>query len=284
MHYKKFDPTTLPGDKILVFIGKRGSGKTKLMKSVLSQMTHIFHSGIVFSETEDGNGAWGKHVPGLFIYNDYNPKILEEFIGRQRIITRENHRRFEEQNHRKPNDEETYNLRAPPAFIVFEDCFSDVAKINRDKMISYVFKNGRHFNVSAFLTVQWLLDIKPGLREQIDYCFFTKTMQRSVKDKLYQHYFSFYPNTKAFERHFNKFTENYGSMVLKTVGQSYDISENVFWFRAKLNVPFKLGCFGYRRYGRRRFNKQYDQQVEEDDILGATHVDDLNSVVLVNAE
>ena len=288
MHYNKFDPTTLPGDKILVFIGKRGSGKTKLMKSVLSQMTHIFHSGIVFSETEDGNGAWGKHVPGLFIYNAYNPKILEEFVDRQRKITRENHKRFETDHHRKPNDEETYKLRAPPAFVVFEDCFSNVSMINKDKMISYVFKNGRHFNVSAFLTVQWLLDLKAGLREQIDYCFFTKTLHRKVMEKLFEHYFSFYPNFRAFVRHFRKFTENFGSMVLKTVGQSYEISENVFWYRAKLGVPFKLGCFGYRRYGRRRFNKHYDTKDDQNDEVmaggGVKREEDLGSVVLVNAQ
>ncbi len=286
MHYNKFDPSTLPGDKILVFIGKRGSGKTKLMKSVLAQMTHIFHSGIVFSETEDGNGAWGKHVPGLYIYSDYNTKALDAFIQRQRRITRENHTRFQQMYHRKPNDEETYRLRAPPAFVVFEDCFSDKTRINRDKMVSYLFKNGRHFNICAFLTVQWLLDLNPSMREQIDYCFFTKTMQRSVKAKLYEHYFSFYPTQRAFERHFNKFTENYGSMVLKTVGTSYEINKNVFWYRAKLDVPFKLGCYGYRRFGRRRFNKNYDVRKETNDtfVEEGAREDELGSVVLVNAQ
>ena len=58
-------------DKVCVFIGKRGTGKSTLITDILWHKRHL-SAGIAMSGTEDGNGHFKQFIPDLFVYNDYN--------------------------------------------------------------------------------------------------------------------------------------------------------------------------------------------------------------------
>ena len=67
---KKFDPSTIDHNRIIVAIGKRGTGKSTLVTDIFYHHRHI-DAGIVMSATEESNGHWGNFIPELFIYNDF---------------------------------------------------------------------------------------------------------------------------------------------------------------------------------------------------------------------
>ena len=75
LELKKFDmksitfkPTESTGP-VIMLIGKRGTGKTFLVKDLLYYHQDV-PIGVVISGTEEGNGFYGKIVPKLFIHNE----------------------------------------------------------------------------------------------------------------------------------------------------------------------------------------------------------------------
>ena len=54
LELKKFDPSKIAGDSVVVFIGKRNTGKSYCMKDILSYHRNI-PIGIVVSPTEKAN-------------------------------------------------------------------------------------------------------------------------------------------------------------------------------------------------------------------------------------
>ena len=73
---KKFDPKKIDSNRVCVFIGKRGTGKSTLVTDVLYHHKKI-PMGVIMSGTEESNEHYKKHVPDLFIYPEYDPSVIE---------------------------------------------------------------------------------------------------------------------------------------------------------------------------------------------------------------
>ena len=88
---RKFKPENMADDKVCVFIGKRGTGKSTLVTDILYQKKHL-PVGIVMSATEEGNHHYKQFVPDLFIYGDYDRDAIERILERQKkLIGSEKH-------------------------------------------------------------------------------------------------------------------------------------------------------------------------------------------------
>ena len=83
LQLRKFDIAQIKSDKVCVFIGKRETGKSYLVKDLLYYHQDI-PIGTVISGTEAGNGFYAQHVPKLFIHEEYNTAIIENILKRQR--------------------------------------------------------------------------------------------------------------------------------------------------------------------------------------------------------
>ena len=103
---KKFDVRNMKEHGINVFIGKRNSGKSFLMKDVLYHQQKRFPIGQVVSRTDSLSHFFDKFIPRMLIYKDYRSSILEKLFNRQS-------RALEEQ------------WENPNTFVVFDDCLSD---------------------------------------------------------------------------------------------------------------------------------------------------------------
>ena len=69
LQLRRFDPSKIADDKVCIFIGKRGSGKSTLVTDILWHKRHI-PVGVVMSATEEGNHHYKQFVPDLFIHGD----------------------------------------------------------------------------------------------------------------------------------------------------------------------------------------------------------------------
>jgi hypothetical protein len=76
---RKFDPRSMADDKVCIFIGKRGTGKTSLVTDILWHKKHL-PAGIAMSGTEEGNGHYRQFIPDLFVYGEYNKSAIEKII------------------------------------------------------------------------------------------------------------------------------------------------------------------------------------------------------------
>ena len=69
LELKKFDIASITSDKVCVFIGKRETGKSFLVKDLLYYHTDL-PIGTVISGTESANRFYGDFVPSAFIHDE----------------------------------------------------------------------------------------------------------------------------------------------------------------------------------------------------------------------
>ena len=142
LELKKFDITKISGDKVCVFIGKRETGKSFLVKDLLYNHRKI-PIGTVISGTEAANSFYGDIVPSLFIHDQYTPEIISNALKRQKIVVKK--------MIKEKNDYGSTNIN-PDAFLILDDCLYDSSWI-KDPNVRSLFMNGRHWKI-LFITKQ----------------------------------------------------------------------------------------------------------------------------------
>ncbi len=229
LELKKFDPRTLKDDSVVLLIGKRNTGKSIMLRHLLS-----FHQtvpvGNVISPTERANHFFEGFVPKMLVYDEYEPNIIQKFVDRQMKIT------------------DQYNLEMrkygrtdldPRAFLILDDCLYDKSWPN-DKNIRACFMNGRHFKVFFFITMQYPLGIPPHLRSNVDYVFILRENIMKNRERIYQQYAGMFPTFEIFNQVMNQCTENYECLVIDNKSQSNKLEDQVFWYKARIDDKFRL--------------------------------------------
>ena len=87
LELKKFDISKIKSDKVCVFIGKRETGKSFLVRDLLYYHKKI-PIGTVISGTEAANTFYGNIVPSLFIHDQYTPEIIANTLKRQKLVVK----------------------------------------------------------------------------------------------------------------------------------------------------------------------------------------------------
>lgn len=228
MHLKlrAFDPSRIPDDKICVFIGKRGYGKSWLMRDVMWHKRNI-QSGVVMSPTEVNTGFWSKYIPDIFIHTDYNPKLIKGIMEKQKARARQ---------HGKE--------KVSPVFAIIEDCMYDKT-MSKDKNARELFMNGRHLKIFTMLTLQYVKSIPPELRSNADFVFVLKENNQKNRAKLYEEFFGIIPTLQIFNEILLQTTSDYSALVIDNTSTSSKIEDNVFWYKAKDRGPFRVGGRGF---------------------------------------
>lgn len=236
------------GPATCVFIGKRGTGKSTLVKDILYYCRRI-PVGTAISATEDGNQYYSSFIPDIFIHSEYNPNIIERVINRQKKMI-------------KIKDKPKTNS---DAFVLLDDCMYD-KKMIRDPNIRGIFMNGRHWRLLFILTMQYCMDLPPDLRANIDFIFVLRENIVQNQDKLYKNFFGIFPDASTFREVMNSCTEGYDCMVLDNTSRSNKIEDCVFWYSAKPNRKYKIGSKELWEYHKKNYNDKHDNEEESCDL------------------
>lgn len=228
LELKKFDPTKIKNDSVVVFIGKRNTGKSYCMKDILSYNKDI-PVGVVVSPTEKANGYFEKFIPKMLIYDELEEKLISKYLNRQINIT--NNRKRELAKHGSSNVD-------PRSFLILDDCMYNKS-IMSDKNIRCIFMNGRHYKIFLLITMQHGLGLPPDLRSNIDYVFIFRNNIVKEREKIYNHYAGMFPTFDVFNQVMNQCTENYECLVIDNKVQSNNINDIVFWYKAN-DCNFKM--------------------------------------------
>lgn len=218
LQLKKFNPASMADDKVCVFIGKRGTGKSTLITDILYHKRHI-PAGIVMSATEDGNHHYKSFVPDLFIYGDYDREAIERVLDRQKGIS-------------------IKGQTPPGAFLLLDDCMYD-RKFMKDVCIRQCFMNGRHWKIFFMLSMQYCMDLSPDLRANVDYIFILRENIVQNREKLYKSFFGVFPNFNTFSKVMDACTENFECLVLDNTSKSNRVEDCVFWYKAAIRKNFR---------------------------------------------
>tara|TARA_B110000008_G_C16947968_1_gene555250 strand:- start:394 stop:1233 length:840 start_codon:yes stop_codon:yes gene_type:complete len=221
---RKFDITSIPDDSVVVFVGKRETGKSFLVRDLLYHKQHL-PIGTVISATEGANEFYQKMVPKKFIRHEYEEAISERVVARQKMAVKQSKR-----------DKEC----DPRAFYLLDDCMFD-SKWTRSKMIRALFMNGRHFRIMFLITMQYALGIPPVLRSNIDYIFLLRDSLIQNRRRLYDSYAGMFGTFDLFCRVMDQCTENFHCLVIHNNAKSNKLEDQVFWYKASPHGDFRVG-------------------------------------------
>lgn len=229
------------GSKITV-IGKPGTGKTKLITSLIYDKRACFPTGMVISGTEDSNHYWQNIFGNTFVHNKYKPETVKNFIKRQKISKQ--------------------YLTQPWALLLLDDCTDD-PKIFHTPLMQGLYKNGRHWVLFYILSLQYCMDVKPVIRNNIDGTFILREPNIRSRKSIYENYAGIIPTFKLFCHIMNEITDDYTALYIHNNTQTNDWKDCVFWYRA-YSIPddFKIGSFYFRDFHKQRYNEKYKEIFE----------------------
>lgn len=213
MELKKFDMRKIKNDEILLTIGRRNCGKSFLVKDFLYFNKDI-SSGIVITPKKN---FYEKIMPSNLIYNDYDKNIIENLIKKQK----------EKQliNKNKIDDTE---------FLILDNCLYDF----KNDEIKELILSCKYLKIKFMLTIQISSSLSSNLRSNIDYVIILK--ENINRKMLYEHYLKTFTTLDIFNELMDKYTENYGCLVINCKTESKKLEDKIFWYKADDYGDFRI--------------------------------------------
>ncbi len=238
LNLKKFNTESVKPHRIYLIVGKRGTGKSVLLMDLLHKMKDKFDIGVVCTPTKSTQDMFKDVVPDSMIYSDFDPQILGKLIDLQK--------------QRGRNKKRVYNI-----FVVLDDCAYD-KNLFGSKCIHMrdLFFNGRHYHITAFICLQYMLDIPPAMRTNVDFLFALREPILANQNRLWSNYFGIINNFESFQTVFNNCTQNYECLVSDNTANGTNLVEHcVFWYKADSSVPTFRLCAGWVWQQHERFHR-----------------------------
>lgn len=233
---QEFNPDDIKIDGTIVAVGKRRTGKTWVFRNIMYCLKDKLKAGLVISQTDELNKFWRDYVPKKFIFNRYDPEILQAVFKRQKKILNDVNRTDKE----KEED--------APFFILLDDVISD-QRLKYDEALMELFVAGRHYKLFVLITTQYAKAITPTLRGNTDYVFMMKCLQQRQLEALWEDFGSFLTKD-CFAQMINAYTEDNEVMVINTCPDTeVDPISMCAWWKAVDPGPFHMGTEEYWRQG-----------------------------------
>lgn len=252
--YQRYKRKWYKNGEIAVMIGKKGTGKTTLLLDLCHAIRHTSEVTL-FQKTLATNTAFWDVVPAMFSYDTWRPEKMRKIIERNKRINKKR------QKEGRPKHYHT---------VIIDDLAGDDT-FTKDKVLPDLFFNARHYCINVIFTMQYSLRISPDLRSMIDWIFMFREIMPGNRKRLYDHYCGQFGSPQAFNKVFNKMTENRGVMVLRNTGLSNDIEKNYFFYTATMRnfnedktLPrWKMGSKAWWAFHYRYYNKHWDSTDDE---------------------
>jgi hypothetical protein len=245
LHEDNYVGFTLTGNHLFLladFSVVHNTGKSFLISSLIYQKRACFPVGLVMSGTEDSNHHYSKMFPSLFVYDELNTEVLKKFINRQKIAKQ--------------------YLPNPWALVLLDDCTDD-PKIFNSKLFQGIYKNGRHWDTLFIMSLQYCMDVRPVIRNNIDGVFILREPGLKSRKTLYENYASIIPTFKLFCTLMDNITSDYTALYINNKVQSNRWEDCVFWFKASPIPPdWKFGSREFWEFNGQRYNEEYEARYD----------------------
>jgi len=217
---KKFDTNNIT-DSVILIIGNRATGKSYLARDLLVKQNNS--TSVVISPTELSNKIYSECTANLFIHEKYSSNIIEDIVNKQHS----------------------------GIAIILDDCLYDKTWIN-DKNIKTLFMNGRHLKTTLIITLQGPYNMPPFYRSNSDYVFIFKDNNRNNKKKIYENYGFMFPTFDLFSQTMDKYTDDYGCLVLNNTSKHKTFEECVFWYKADPIQQINTSLYSDETFSKRK--------------------------------
>ena len=218
-------------------------------------------SGIIISGTEKASPFFNKFIPESFIYSEYDPNVIDNIMDIQEAKIRKRREKLEKLYGNTTEVDPKTNKNN--MFIVLDDMMDEAQNWKKEKTIKRIFFNGRHYNIFCLIALQYPMAITPDLRNNADYVFVYAQSSMKNKRKIYDEFCGMVTNFDQFCNILDACTQNYECLVIKTTGNTNDIRDQIFWYKAKKQVDFRVGDPRIWEYHDNNFNKNHVIETEK---------------------
>jgi hypothetical protein len=249
---KKFDVNALLRRAFCAVIcAKRASGKSYLLKDLVFHLHNTNYPRLcVYSGTDGASGFYADFIPGIFIHSPFTTESFSQIWQTQKqLIMREKLGQLD------PGTDTRL-------CVIMDDCGFERKTLSHPAL-KELFFNGRHFNVSLILTVQYAVDLPPALRSNVDFGFFFQDSVKMNRDRIYKSFCGFLPNLHTFECVFSSCTGNYECLCVDNSTTSNNLQDLLFVYKAKGHDGFKFGSASLWRYHEKVFVSEEEEFLEE---------------------
>ena len=222
--------------------GKRMTGKTYLIKTILSQYVenNMIDEIVLFT-------------------NKYNNNYDDIIVNNQNIL---------KINSISDLDDHLCNIILRQLTIFDEKIiknifivFDDIQNLNKVKNFSYIMFNGRHIGIYVICSNQFPLSFNPEIRINFDYFFCFKEDMLFNRRKLYDYYYGFIPSFKQFNFIMNGLDE-YNCILKKYNCNELYITKSNY---NKFNKIIKLSELSLSEKNRNKYNEDDNDYDNKDD-------------------
>ena len=195
---RKFDPSTIKESRILFLLGKRHTGKSVLMKDLLYHMPRPDYV-LAMAPTEDTLKMYREFLPESCIFDHFSQEKLERTVSLQRELVSRGKKRT--------------------VLILLDDCLYQKGVLKSTAM-RHIFFNGRHDHIALMCCAQYMMDVDPSMRTNIDYLFTLRENILTNRQKLFKHYFGQFAHFSDFDKVMTACTQDYRALVLDNTSAS----------------------------------------------------------------
>lgn len=239
-----FDPSTMRPGAVVLIIGRRGSGKSTVGADILSFQRDC-QRGVCVSATEKENPFWSRYIPRCFIYDEYSDDVTKKLFNMQKKCKRE-------------------KGTCDKAFAIYDDCMFD-KNFMKSKWTRRLFMNGRHSNIFTIITTQYIMDVPPAMRANVDYTICLRDNIFANRERIWRYFAGMFSSFKAFDKTMMECTNDREAMVIDQGSLSPNISDAVFFYKGTPDLVFRVGAPEYWRFSEQQALEDGSSDSEEED-------------------
>ena len=203
-------------NKTVCLCGKRHSGKSELIKYIISIYGHQFNKIFVICPSEAVNKFYSKVLPPENIFTEYSEEWIDKLMKRLIQI-----------NVGKTDDNSAHIL------LIMDDCVSDV-NMHSAKNFEKIFTRGRHLKISLMITTQYPYLIPPVARINCDYILVGQLNEQGLK-VMSDEFLMGDISPKEFNKMYYESTNDYGFLIINN--NSTASNNNVNSLYGSVRVP-----------------------------------------------
>lgn len=230
IHIDSFDVSKVKKGSTITIFGMRGSGKTETAKWLCNEMYN--RRGIRRFVVLMGNvnrEAWSDVVDDNYIHKG-SMELLKKICS---FLRKEAEVDGDRRSKRDASHDPTRNLET---VIVLDDMGSQ-KKFMRSDLMSEIYANGRHWNLTLISLVQHFKMLNPSCRQNTQYLIAKQTKNIQNMKDMYDSYLGMTKMDKPmFMKVFRMCTKNFGSLVIDVETQGTEVRDIIFY--KKLSKDF----------------------------------------------
>ena len=182
---------------IVCLVAKRKSGKSQLLRYIITKNKHRFDKMFLICPTQAINDFYEED---LFkkedIFDEYSDNWVTSLMNKMAKI-----------NAKIKNDKDCKHV-----LLVLDDVCSDT-DFHHSKTLKQLATKGRHYKVTLFITCQYLYHVPPIFRSNVDYMLVGQINSQGL-DILTSEFIAGSINRQQFIEMYYKSTSNYGFLLI----------------------------------------------------------------------